>query len=292
MGFLTMKYKMAFFYLGTAVLLYTAVSQPSLANESAGMILAMRGQVEISRGAEKLVAANRTELLSGDTIITKDGQVQIRFADGTFLTLSHDTRFSIDDYHYGRRNGDRAQFSLVNGWMHTLTGQIDHRAYLLKTRLANLGVRGTEYSAQLGESLHVSVDRGMVEIANAAGKIQVGAGGSATVTARDRMPLPSVGSKLPQLGGGVGPPLRGGGGGAAGAPGAAPPPPPPPSPGTQNFALPPGGGPPNGNTSGGGGGTTPPPGGSGTPPPGGSGTPPPAGSGTPPPAGSGTPPSH
>ncbi|MDD2775714.1 MAG: FecR family protein [Gallionella sp.] len=232
------------------------------AAEVAATILAVSGKVEILHGTEKRVPANHAELFSGDTLVTGDGQVQLRFADGTLLTLYRDTKFAIDDYHYEKGKGDRAQFSLLNGVMHTLTGQIDKRNYLLKTRLANLGVRGTEYSVQLDNILQVSVDQGLVEIANAGGMVEVSAGNSAAVISANAIPKPSVGGRIDLgkhggghaghgapgghggtpgghggapngmggMGGGMGGPGMGGaGGGMGGMGGAGAPPPPPPA---------------------------------------------------------------
>ena len=207
-----------FLTASAAVLLFFfALVQPVLAAESAGIIMAFSGKVEIVRGQETRQAAIRAELYSGDTLVTGTGQVQIRFVDGTMLTLYRDTKFSVDDYHYGKGNGDRARFSLLNGLMHTLTGDIDKRNYQLTTRLANLGVRGTEYSVQLNESLHVSVDQGRVSLANAGGSILVGAGQSVVVTGPNVMPPPVMGGKLDLRHGGGGRP--GGGPGGAGGPG-------------------------------------------------------------------------
>lgn len=224
------------------------LSPATFAAESAGVILALSGKVDVVHEEKLLPATRTTTLYSGDVIVTGDGQVQIRFADGTLLSLYRDTRFAVNDYHYGRGNGDRAQFSLVNGLMHTMTGKIDKNSYQIKTRLANLGVRGTEYSVSLDKELHVSVDEGIVSITNAAGTLMVSAGSDAVITASNAMPRPG-GGRIGAPGGG-GPRGQGGGGlGAGGGPGAgamgaggagpsgaggagAPPPPPP---GTRKF---------------------------------------------------------
>lgn len=214
--------------LALALALFAAL--PALAAESAGVILAFTGKVELERGGKTIPAARLAELYSGDAIAVAEGQAQLRFADGTLLTLYRNTRFAVDEYRYGKGNGDRAQFSLVNGLMHTLTGQIDKKNYLLKTRLANLGVRGTEYSARLDDVLHVSVNTGRVAIANAGGTLLVNAGGSAVVTSASAMPRPG-GGKIDLHGADRGPM----GGPGAGQPGGAAPPPPPPPPGAQNV---------------------------------------------------------
>lgn len=206
----------------SAMLILFSSMQSAMAADKAGSILIYSGKVEIINGTAKRPATPRAVLYSGETIVTGEGQVQIRFEDGTLLTLYRDTKFSVDEYRYANGEGDRAQFSLTNGLMHTLTGLIDKKNYQVKTQLATLGVRGTEYSAQLTNVLEVSVDQGSVEIANAGGTIMLGAGGRAIVTGPNVIPKPSTGGKidLPMQGGGGRP------GGGAPPPGSAPPPPP------------------------------------------------------------------
>jgi hypothetical protein len=238
-------------------ILVLAIQPVQAAEESAGVILAFTGKIEITHGTEKYTPAKHANLYSGDTINTGTGQVQIRFADGTLLTLYRDTKFSVDDYHYGKGKDDRAKFSLLSGLMHTLTGHIDKTNYQLKTRLATLGVRGTEYSAQLGEALKVSVDQGRVQLANAGGTVLVGAGQSIIITGPNAIPQPIMGGKINLgmhgpggtgggggAGGGAGP---GGGGAGAGPGGPGPGPAPGPAPGPGPAPIPGGaGGPPPG----------------------------------------------
>lgn len=213
-------------WLRAWVLLMLLAATPALAAEVIGVVLAFSGQANIVHAGQKRPASQRAELFSGDSIITGEGQAQLRFSDGTLLSLYRNTRFAVDDYQYSKGSDDKARFSLVNGLMHTLTGQMDKPRYQLKTRLANLGVRGTEYSAQLDEELRVSVDQGSVLLSNAAGSLEIGAGGSAVVTSANSIPRPPIGGRI-ELG-------HAGGPGGAGAPGMSPPPPPPP-PGTAKF---------------------------------------------------------
>jgi hypothetical protein len=209
-------------------LLWLMTLQPVLAAEAAGVVLAFSGKADIIHDGKSRAAAARAEFFSGDSIVTAEGQVQVRFSDGTLLTLYKNTRFAVDDYQYGKGKNDRAQFSLVNGLMHTVTGQMDKQNYQVKTRLANLGVRGTEYSAELGSQLQVSVDQGRVSLANAAGTIEIGAGSSAIVTSAKSIPRAVIGGKLGMGSGGPGGPGGGAGspGGPGGGSGGAPPPPP------------------------------------------------------------------
>lgn len=234
--------------LAVAIFIMTLCA-PAMANELAGEILGLSGKVDIVRAEQTLPATGHDRLYSGDTLVTGEGQVQIRFVDGTLLMLYRDTRFAVNDYSFGSGHGDRAQFSLLNGVMHTLTGNMDKKHYLLKTRLANLAVRGTEYSMQLDDVLRVSVDHGRVALTNAGGTRLVNAGQSLLINGPNAIPEPTLGGKInlhgarPGQGSGRGD--AGGPGGHAGmgahagqggaGAGAAPPPPPPPS-GTSRLA--------------------------------------------------------
>ncbi|TAN52300.1 MAG: hypothetical protein EPN21_04485 [Methylococcaceae bacterium] len=249
-----------------------AFTPAAWALDSAGAILALSGQVEVLRAGQTLAATRQMPLYSGDTIVTGDGQTQIRFSDESLLTLYRDTRFALDEYQYNGNAADRAQFSLIDGLMHTLTGRMDKANYLLKTRLANLAVRGTEYSALLDHALNVSVLAGRVELSNTAGLLSIAAGQNALVAGPAVMPMLSD-IKLDPLGQVSGrTSAKPVGSGQQPAPGTPPPPPPgapppgapPPPPGTPPPPPPPGAPPP------------PPP---GVPPP-----PPPPGAGLPPPA--------
>ncbi|MBB1072955.1 FecR domain-containing protein [Rhodoferax sp. 4810] len=166
---------------------------PLRAAEIAGAILALTGQVSIERAGQVLPATRQQALLSGDTLAVGEGEVQVRFTDATLLTLYRHTRFAVNDYQYGAQKTNRAHFSLVNGLMRTLTGKMDKDRYRLKTRLANLAVRGTAYSLRLDSVLHIAVDAGSVAVTNAAGTVLVHAGGSAIVTTANAMPRPGGG---------------------------------------------------------------------------------------------------
>ncbi|QKQ26578.1 FecR domain-containing protein [Candidatus Reidiella endopervernicosa] len=72
--------------------------------------------------------------------------------------------------------------------MHTLTGEMGKDNYKLKTRLANLGVRGTEFEVRLDNALLVSVHQGRVVVSNGGGSVEVPAGSSLRVTDRQGMP--------------------------------------------------------------------------------------------------------
>ncbi|MFK7888617.1 MAG: FecR domain-containing protein [Gammaproteobacteria bacterium] len=150
----------------------------------------------------------------GDRVITgANGRVQIRLRDGGLIALRPATEFEIEAFHYAAQdNSDDpfAQresvsfFSLVKGGFRSLTGAVgqeNKEAYRVRTPVATIGIRGTDYDAVLcagdcaalslsvgqdvADGLYVGVNSGGVQITNAAGSVALGpqefgfAGGSA-----------------------------------------------------------------------------------------------------------------
>jgi hypothetical protein len=106
---------------------------------------------------------------AGDTVRTAKGRAQIRFTDGGYTSLQPNTEFRIDDYHYDTKRKEESVglFSLLKGGLRTITGaigKIRKKAYQLRTPVATVGIRGTEYLAVLGNSLTVHVGDGEIEV--------------------------------------------------------------------------------------------------------------------------------
>ncbi len=100
----------------------------------------------------------QAELYSGDTLITgAKGRLQLRFSDDSLLSLKPNTVFRIADYHFdaSHREDDSALYELLQGSMRTVSGKIgkqDKSDYSVKTAVATIGIRGTEYEIQLCDS--------------------------------------------------------------------------------------------------------------------------------------------
>ncbi|MBF0371217.1 MAG: FecR domain-containing protein [Magnetococcales bacterium] len=162
--------------------------EKSIDQTIAAKVLAARGEVHAQEVDQAPRPLKRGALVhNGETIVTGAGEAQIRFTDGAMLTLYKNTRFAIDDYRYQAPGVDtnRAHMSLIKGAIHTLTGKIGKnrpREYKLKTSLAMLGIRGTDYTALLAKTLHVSVNDGAVVLQNDGGELVVEAGQNALVT--------------------------------------------------------------------------------------------------------------
>lgn len=125
------------------------------AAETAGTVVAFKGQVEAidtdgaGRDLRKSDAVN-----VGDTVKTgTGGYVVIEFIDGAKATVRPNSELKIDQYAYGTGN-DGAVMSLLKGGLRAITGSIAHdqpESYKVKTNVATLGVRGTEFALRICE---------------------------------------------------------------------------------------------------------------------------------------------
>ena len=126
------------------------------------------------------------EVAAGETVDTGSGRGQLRFTDGSMVSLQPRTQFRIDAYEFkGQADGsEKGFFSLLKGALRTITGAIgksDRKAYRLDTAVATIGIRGTEYAVAYGNSITVTTNSGLVEVCNNAGCLLVEAGQSAYV---------------------------------------------------------------------------------------------------------------
>lgn len=143
-------------------------------------------------GVRVLVQGDTVE--EGDTVRTNEGRVQLRFTDGGFVALHTRTVFRIDQYRWGGVNNgsERSFFSLIEGGLRTITGMLakhNRKAYRMTTKLAVLGIRGTEYTMQLNGGLTGSVAEGEIEVCNAAGCLAVPSGQSYHVIDANTKPI-------------------------------------------------------------------------------------------------------
>jgi len=144
----------------------------------------------VASGHPERELAKDSDIHEGDRIDTSgNGRVQLRFTDGGLVSLMPLTTFSVDEYRQaGQPEGEASLvFGMLRGGMRTITGTIGKarpESYELKTPVATLGIRGTEYVAVLNppNTLRVHVGRGKVVITNEYGSLDVPSGRNAVVT--------------------------------------------------------------------------------------------------------------
>ncbi|MGV3740727.1 MAG: FecR family protein, partial [Burkholderiaceae bacterium] len=175
-------------------LLAMGISSQALAALAAKVEFAVGNVTATALDGQSRALAKGGDLNSGDSISTNNGQVQIRFTDGGFLSLKPNTVFKIEAYNFNSKadGKEKAFFSLVKGGLRTVTGVIgkaNRKNYEMRTSNATIGIRGTAYSAnQTDAGLNVFVSEGAVSVSNQGGSIVVEAGQSASVRSAQATP--------------------------------------------------------------------------------------------------------
>lgn len=151
--------------------------------EVAGKVSFVSGQVNAIAldGGERLLTRGAV-VNSGERLETGKGRLQIRFTDGSFLSLQPNTVFRLDNYRFERDKPEEGTllFNFVQGGMRTITGaigRVNRARYKVRTPVASLGIRGTGYASTFNQGvLTLSVDKGIVNVENEFGSSNVNAG--------------------------------------------------------------------------------------------------------------------
>lgn len=151
--------------------------------EQAGRVNFVTGDVKATSTDGSVRSLARGDVInSGDKISTGSGRLQLRFTDGGFVSLQPNTVFGVDQYLYANKPPEETSlfFSLLQGGMRTITGaigKVNKQSYKVRTPVATIGIRGTEYLARVDpKRVLVSVGSGFVYVANESGNITGGAG--------------------------------------------------------------------------------------------------------------------
>lgn len=138
----------------------------------------------------------------GDTVISEDARLQLRFGDGSFVALAPGSEFRVNAFSWnGASDGkERLSMTLLKGGLRTISGMIGkavESAYEMATSVATIGIRGTEYTIVYGNSITGTVAEGRIAVCNGAGCLEVGPGQSYYV--RDENTRPAFTDKAAQL---------------------------------------------------------------------------------------------
>jgi len=165
------------------------------ASAAAGRVdFATPGVIVAGRDGQARPLTRGAELDSGDTVRTSDaGRAQIRFSDGSYVSLQPNTDFAISDYKFEGKDDDRGFFGLVKGAMRTVTGavgRVNRNSYRITTPTATVGIRGTGGVVQIlpdGSTLVIGTS-GIWSLTNPAGSIDVPAGVSGLAPTEPNQP--------------------------------------------------------------------------------------------------------
>jgi FecR protein len=150
--------------------------------------------------ADKTVtpAKKSAELMAGDVIDTNAGRLQLSLIDGGKVSLQPNTTYKIERYEFASGKEDGSEYAiteLVKGGMRTVSGLIGHKnrdRYQLKTAVATIGIRGTEFTVNFNDNnLLMTTNHGSVDVCNVGGCLNAVSGQTIAVAGLGASPKPS-----------------------------------------------------------------------------------------------------
>lgn len=135
------------------ILLVTFAGSNASAAVKAGDVMLAHGVVSgHAVGTTPRLLGPGSELLEGDVITTGRRSVALlKLADGTRITLRPETSFQIAKYNFAE-NQEEGLMTLFKGGLRAVTGFMSKRnpnSMRLRTAVATIGIRGTEFDARL-----------------------------------------------------------------------------------------------------------------------------------------------
>ena len=130
-----------------------AFSTIATAQDSSGMVVASRGEViAMSNGGSRELKQGDFIYVSDEIMTTNRSFVVLQFEDGAKVTVRPDSTLIIEQYLYNGDVNDEAELNLVAGGLRVITGAMaksNPENYKVRTPVALMGVRGTEFSVIL-----------------------------------------------------------------------------------------------------------------------------------------------
>lgn len=141
------------------------------AESAVGQVEELVGQAVAQSPGKSRALAPHSLLFQGDVLETMaDSTLLARFTDGGSLRMGANSRIVVEQYVYDEQGQDsNALFSLFKGFVRMVTGTLVKKQpdrFRVSTPLASVGVRGTDFFAQIvedGENIGVyQLDEGHV----------------------------------------------------------------------------------------------------------------------------------
>jgi len=140
-------------FTGSVLLTLLLSSSGMAAEDSAGMVVASRGEViALSNGGSRELRQGDFVYQSDEIITSNKSFAVLQFVDGAKVTVRPDAAVIIEQYLCNGDDGDAAELSLVSGGLRVITGAMAKthpENYKVRTPVALMGVRGTEFSVML-----------------------------------------------------------------------------------------------------------------------------------------------
>ncbi len=197
---MTRKGTIAASILATAVASAAIVPSAKAAQDASGTAekVAQSANASGSEGARELETEGA--VFMGDQISTnRSGRAQIRFVDNTRIVIGPAARLTIDAFVFSGKTAETVTLSAVRGAFRFITGNSRKQAYLIKTPVMTIGVRGTGLDGFVEPGTGrttVAIYEGAAELCDRNGQcIQVGETCGVTVAAAGGFQEPRPGSR-------------------------------------------------------------------------------------------------
>lgn len=177
----------------------------SLEHTGRGHIEKLSGDVVIVVGKQAARRAQQFDPIVSDTYVNTGDRssAELKFEDGETIDMQSNSTLHVRQYQYspGRKNDNRAVFSMFQGVMRFVTGLIGQQnkeAFRLSTPNATVGIRGTDFIVAIRNGqVYIQVISGSVTITSAAGTITLSAGETAAVSTATAVPAKVPASEVP-----------------------------------------------------------------------------------------------
>jgi hypothetical protein len=117
------------------------------------MVVASRGEVSALANGDSRELKQGDFVFVNDEILTGDRSFAVlQFTDGAKVTVRPSSKLIIETYLYAGNDGDESTLNLVSGGLRVITGAMaktNPENYKVRTPVALMGVRGTEFSIML-----------------------------------------------------------------------------------------------------------------------------------------------
>jgi hypothetical protein len=136
-----------------ALIVSMTTSVVAVADDNAGMVVASRGEViAMSNGGSRELKQGDFVFVDDEIMTSNRSFAVLQFIDGAKVTVRPDSVMIVETYLYNGDGEDAATLSLVSGGLRVITGAMaksNPENYKVRTPVALMGVRGTEFSVML-----------------------------------------------------------------------------------------------------------------------------------------------
>ncbi|PWT73937.1 MAG: hypothetical protein C5B46_04800 [Proteobacteria bacterium] len=182
----------------------TALSAGDSAAPTPALLVFASGPTSvIGQSGQSTLLSKGGQVRAGDMVRTGPAtRAQLRFRDGTYLSLLPGTDLRLDAYRFGSvpKSSELAVFTLYRGGARFQTGSIGKApgsTFRVATAVAALEGAPCEFVAIAGEGLQLRVGAGHVTVRNNAGTLTAAAGQRAMVANANSPPY-LVGTVIPE----------------------------------------------------------------------------------------------